>query len=146
MYTTSLDYNGTSEESITFFKIVQNKIHFAAHGNTAAEIVFARADAKLPNMGLKTFSGEAVKKTDIDIAKNYLTEEELATLNRMVSAFFDLAELRAMNRQPMYMKDWIQEIDDFSERYGKGVLENAGKVSRNQAVEHASKEYRKYKE
>lgn len=95
---------------------------------------------------MKTFSGEAVKKTDIDIAKNYLTEEELATLNRMVSAFFDLAELRAMNRQPMYMKDWIQEIDDFSERYGKGVLENAGKVSRNQAVEHASKEYRKYKE
>ena len=146
LYATSVDYDPRTPESLEFFKIVQNKIHFAAHGHTAAEIVSQRANAELPFMGLTAFSSERPTKDEVGIAKNYLTEEELATLNRMVSAFFDLAELRAMQHQPMYMRDWIVELDDFSKRYGKGMLSSAGTVSHQEALTKAEAEYRKYRQ
>ena len=125
LYATSVDYDPRTPESLEFFKIVQNKIHFAAHGHTAAEVVAKRANAELPFMGLTVFSGKQPQKSEVGIAKNYLTDEELAMLNRMVSAFFDLAELRAMQHKPMYMRDWVVELDDFAKRYGKGILLNA---------------------
>ena len=146
LYATSVDYDPRTPESLEFFKIVQNKIHFTAHGHTAAEIVSQRANAELPFMGLTAFSSERPTKDEVGIAKNYLTEEELATLNRMVSAFFDLAELRAMQHQPMYMRDWIVELDDFSKRYGKGMLSSAGTVSHQEALTKAEAEYRKYRQ
>ncbi len=146
LYATSVDYDPRTPESLEFFKIVQNKIHFAAHGHTAAEVISQRANAELPFMGLTVFSSEQPVKDEVGIAKNYLTEEELATLNRMVSAFFDLAELRAMQHQPMYMRDWIVELDDFSKRYGKGMLSGAGTVSHQEALEKAEAEYKKYRQ
>jgi hypothetical protein len=145
IYATSVDYDPRTPESVEFFKIVQNKIHFAAHGHTAAEIIAHRVDSELPFMGLTVFSGDKPRKTDIGIAKNYLTENELAVLNRMVSAFFDLAELKAMQHLPMYMKDWIIEIDDFAKRYGKGILVDSGSVSHSDALKKAEKEYEKYR-
>jgi hypothetical protein len=146
LYATSVDYDPRTSESLEFFKIVQNKIHFAAHGHTAAEVISQRANAELPFMGLTAFSSEQPTKDEVGIAKNYLTEEELATLNRMVSAFFDLAELRAMQHQPMYMRDWIVELDDFSKRYGKGMLSSAGTVSHQEALAKAEAEYKKYRQ
>jgi len=146
LYATSIDYDPRTPESLKFFKIVQNKIHFAAHGHTAAEVIAQRANAELPFMGLTTFSGEQPTKGEVSIAKNYLTEEELATLNRMVSAFFDLAELQAMQHKPMYMRDWVVELDDFAKRYGKGILPNAGMVSHQTALEKANAEYEKYRQ
>jgi len=122
LYATSVDYDPRTKESREFFKTVQNKIHFAAHGHTAAEVIASRANAKLPNMGLTVFSGQQPVKSEVSVAKNYLTKDELEMLNRMVSAFFDLAELRAMQHHPMYMKDWVVELDDFAKRYGKGIL------------------------
>jgi hypothetical protein len=145
LYATSVDYDPRSSESLVFFKTVQNKIHFAAHGHTAPEVIANRANAELPFMGLTSFKGKQPRKTDIDVAKNYLNENELKTLNRMVSAFFDLAELRAEQHIPMYMKDWIDELDNFAERYGKGVLQDAGSVSHEQAVIKAEAEYEKYR-
>ena len=145
LYATSVDYNPSAEESVEFFKIVQNKLNYAAHGNTAAEIIFDRANAQLPFMGLTTFKGNRPTKSETKIAKNYLSEDELARLNRMVSAFFDLAELRAMRREPMYMKDWVSEVDDFAERYGEGVLLGSGNISNKQAIEKAESEYEKYR-
>jgi hypothetical protein len=121
-------------------------IRFAAHGHTAAEVIAQRANSELPFMGLTSFSGEHPTKVEASIAKNYLTEDELAALNRMVSAFFDLAELRAMQHQLMYMRDWLLELDDFSKRYGKGVLLNAGTVSHQAALEKATAEYEKYRQ
>ncbi|MDR1581154.1 MAG: virulence RhuM family protein [Synergistaceae bacterium] len=146
LYATSVDYDPRTPESVRFFKIMQNKIHYAAHGHTAAEVIAKRADAALPFMGLTVFSGSQPTKNEAAVAKNYLTEEELATLNRMVSAFFDLAELRAMQHHPMYMKDWVTELDDFAERYGKGILVNAGTVSHEAALEKAGQEYEKYRQ
>jgi len=146
LYATSVDYDPRAPESLEFFKIVQNKIHFAAHGHTAAEVIAKRTNAELPFMGLTVFSGERPTKSEVGIAKNYLTEEELATLNRMVSAFFDLAELQAMQHRPMYMRDWIVELDDFAKRYGKGILPNAGTVSHQTALEKVSVEYEKYRQ
>ncbi|MEG1886573.1 MAG: virulence RhuM family protein [Oscillospiraceae bacterium] len=146
IYATSVDYDPRATQSQEFFKIVQNKIHYAAHGHTAAEVVFNRANAELPFMGLTTFNGEKPAKNEVGNAKNYLSEDELAVLNRMVSAFFDLAELQAMNHKPMYMKDWIGEIDDFAKRYGQGILLNAGAVSHQQALEKAGREYQKYQQ
>jgi hypothetical protein len=145
LYATSVDYDPHTPESQKFFKVVQNKIHFAAHGHTAPEIIAGRADAELPFMGLTTFAVQKPLKSDVGIAKNYLRKDELATLNRMVSAFFDLAELRAMQHQPMYMKDWLAEVDDFAGRYGKGVLSDAGRVSHAEALEKAEREYDKYR-
>jgi hypothetical protein len=146
LYATSVDYDPRTPEALEFFKIVQNKIHFAAHGHTAAEVIAQRANAELPFMGMSVFLGKQPTKGEIGIAKNYLSSEELAVLNRMVSAFFDLAELRAMQHQPMYMRDWVSELDDFAKRYGKGILSNAGTVSRQSALEKASAEYEKYRQ
>ncbi len=145
LYATSVDYNPTAEESVEFFKVVQNKLHYAAHGNTAAEIIFARANADLPYMGLTTFKGERPIKSETKVAKNYLSKDELATLNRMVSAFFDLAELRAMRKEPMYMRDWTAEVDDFADRYGQGILLGSGSISHQQAMLKVEVEYEKYK-
>jgi hypothetical protein len=145
LYALSVDYDPRAPESQEFFKIVQNKIHYAAHGHTAAEIVAGRANAELPFMGMTVFSGGQPTKSDAGIAKNYLSEDELAVLNRMVSAFFDLAELQAMRQRPMYMKDWIVELDDFSKRYGKGILPGAGTVTHKEAIEKANTEYEKYR-
>ena len=146
LYATSVDYDPGAQESLEFFKMVQNKIHYAAHGHTAPEIIAGRANAELPFMGLTTFEGEKPRKNEVGIAKNYLTGEELARLNRMVSAFFDLAELQAMEHKPMYMKDWVRELDDFSKRYGKGALQDAGTISHKEAIEKAEQEYEKYRE
>ncbi|MCL2710507.1 MAG: virulence RhuM family protein, partial [Planctomycetaceae bacterium] len=146
LYATSVDYDPRTSESREFFKIVQNKIHFAAHGHTAAEVIVARADAEQPFMGLTAFSGAHPTKDEVGIAKNYLNEEELALLNRMVSAFFDLAELQALQHRPMYMKDWVAELDDFAQRYGKGILTGSGTVSHQSAMTKAETEYTKYRQ
>ena len=145
LYATSIDYDPRRPESLEFFSIVQNKIHYAAHGHTAAEVISQRANAADPFMGLTVFSGEQPVKSETEIAKNYLTEEELKMLNRLVSAFFDLAELRAMQHQPMYMRNWVAELDDFAGRYGKGILSGAGTVSHQAAIDHAHSQYEEYR-
>lgn len=144
LYATSTDYDPKSEESKKFFATVQNKIHYAVNTQTAAEVIYDRVNAEKEFMGLTTFSGEIPVKKDISIAKNYLTKEELQRLNRIVSAFFDLAELKAMEHKEMKMKDWIVELDKFTKNYGKGTLQDAGKVSHKKALEKAEKEYKKY--
>ena len=144
LYATSVDYNPKSKESITFFKTVQNKLHYATHQQTAAETIHARADAEKEFMGLTTFSGSIPVKAETTIAKNYLTEDELFRVNRMVSAFFDLAEIKAREHTRMQMQDWVAELDKFTGIYGKGMLKDAGKISHDKAVEKAEKEYRKY--
>jgi len=144
LFATSQDYNPKGKESIAFFKVVQNKLHYAAHGNTAAEVIAKRADAGKPFMGLLSFSGGDVRKTEIASAKNYLTEPELKVLNNIVSAYFDLAEVKAMNHDPMQMQDWIVQLDRMIEMFDKKVLADAGKVSHDKALAKAEKEYRKY--
>ena len=144
LYATSIDYNPKALESIKFFKIVQNKLHYAAHGNTAAEVIARRANAGKPFMGLLTFSNGGVSKKDIAIAKNYLNEEELKILNNIVSAFFDLAEVRVMKHEPMYMKDWIAQLDKLIGIFDKKVLTEAGSVSHTAALKKAAVEYKKY--
>ena len=145
LFATSVDYDPNSEECKQFFQIVQNKLHYAVNKQTSAEIIFNRADAEKPFMGITTFTGEQPNKNDSMVAKNYLDEKELSVLNRMVSAFFDLAELHAMNHEPMYMRDWLPQVDDFADRYGKGILQGAGTVSRQSAIEKATEEYKKYR-
>lgn len=144
LYATSVDYDPKSQESINFFKIVQNKLHYAAHGHTAAEIIAHRADAGKPFMGLLTFSGGEITRKDISIAKNYLKEMELKKLNNIVSAYFDLAEVKAMDREPMYMKGWIAQLDRLIQTFDGKVLENAGSVSSERAKKKAEAEYKKY--
>lgn len=144
LYATSIDYDPKSNTSIEFFKIVQNKLHYATNKHTAAETIHSRADAKKDFMGLTTFTGALPTLSEISVAKNYLTEDELFRLNRMVSAFFDLAEIKAKEHTKMTMADWVVELDKFAENFGKGVLKDAGKVSNKQALEKAVKEYRKY--
>lgn len=146
IYATSIDYDPKTEVSQHFFKTVQNKMHFAAHGNTAAEVIYKRIDADKPNLGLTNFKGEQPSKQEIQVAKNYLTEEELNILNRTVTAYLELAELQALNRKPMYMQDWITRLDDFLRMVGNEVLQHAGAVSHDQAVKKAELEYVKYKE
>ena len=145
LYATSVDYNPNTRESRLFFKTVQNKLHYAAHGHTAAELIAQRANAELPYMGLTVFEGEQPTRAEAAVAKNYMTERELRRLNRLVSAFFDLAEEYAESHHPMYMKDWIAELDDFAERYGNGVLVGAGSISHERALEKASREYDAYR-
>lgn len=145
LYGTSADYDPRAPESRTFFKVVQNKLHYAAHGRTAAELIAERADASKPHMGLTSFAGEQPKRSDVRVAKNYLTQDELTTLNRMVSAYFELAELRALRRQPMHMQDWVDELDVFAERYGEGVLPNAGSISHKAALGRAELEFDAYR-
>jgi len=144
LYATSIDYNPKALESVKFFKIVQNKLHYAAHGNTAAEVIARRANAGKPFMGLLAFSNGGVSKKDIAIAKNYLNEEELKILNNIVSAFFDLAEVRVMKHEPMHMKDWIAQLDKLIGIFDKKVLTEAGSVSHTAALKKAATEYKKY--
>ena len=145
LYATSQDYDATMSETFEFFKIVQNKLHYAASGHTAAEIIFDRANAELPFMGLTVFKGKRPVKSEVTVAKNYMTEKELFALRRMVNAFFDMAELKAERREPMYMKDWLETLDTFSRNFGVGVLEDAGSVSHIDAVEKAHREYTTYR-
>ena len=144
LYATSVDYNPRSEESILFFKMVQNKLHFAAHGHTAAEVIYERANAEKPFMGLTTFSGELPVLKDISIAKNYLHENELKILNNLVSGYFDLAEISAIEQRPMYMSDYIQQLDAVLTSGNRPLLAGAGSISHAQAIEKATTEYRKY--
>lgn len=144
LYATSVDYNPKSAESIAFFKIVQNKLHYAAHGHTAAEVIYERADADKPFMGLQTFSGDFPVKKDIGIAKNYLDERELKVLNNIVSGYFDFAEIQAMRRNPMYMSDYVEHLDNILMATGEKVLEGVGSVSHAQALEKANEEYQRY--
>ncbi len=144
LYATSLDYNPKALESIKFFKIVQNKLHYAAHGNTASEVIVKRANAGKPFMGLLSFSNGGVSKKDIVIAKNYLDEKELKVLNNIVSAFFDLAEVKVMEHKPMYMKDWIIQLDKLISVFDKKVLTEAGFVSHAEALKQAEAEYKKF--
>ena len=144
LYATSVDYDSNSQESIAFFKTVQNKLHYATNQQTAAELIYSRADATKDFMGMSTFRSSQPIKSDVDVAKNYRTKDELFRLNRLVSAFFDLAEIKAQDHKQMRMKDWIVELDTFSGIYGKGVLKNSGKISHKQATNKAIEEYRKY--
>lgn len=146
LYATSVDYNPQADESIQFFKIVQNKLHYAAHGHTAAEVIFKRADADKPFMGLTTFSGELPALKDIGIAKNYLTESELKVLNNLVSGYFDLAEINAIEHKPMYMSDYVEQLDSVLSSGNRKLLQGNGKVSYEQAITKAKSEYRKYQE
>ena len=145
IYATSIDYNPKSEVTQKFFQTVQNKLHWAAHGHTAAEIIYQRANAKLPFMGLTTFKGNKPVKSEIGIAKNYLTEEELTVLNRLVSAYLDIAEVNALQRKAMYMRDWIEILDGFLKMSRQEVLTNAGKISAELARKKAEAEYQLYK-
>lgn len=144
LYATSVDYNPKSSESIAFFKMVQNKLHYAAHGHTAAEVIYERADAEQPFMGLRTFSGDFPTKKDIGIAKNYLDEKELKVLNNIVSGYFDFAEIQAMRHNPMYMSDYVEHLDNVLKATGENLLEGAGSVSHAQAIAKATEEYQKY--
>ncbi|MGN1479246.1 MAG: virulence RhuM family protein [Acutalibacteraceae bacterium] len=144
LYATSVDYDPKSSESIAFFKMVQNKLHYAAHGHTAAEIIYERADADKPFMGLTAFSGDFPTSKDIIAAKNYLTEDELKILNALVSGYFDFAEVQAMRHNPMYMSDYVEHLDNLLKSTGETLLTDAGKVSHTQAIEKAKKEYQKY--
>jgi len=144
LYATSADYNPKSTESIAFFKMVQNKLHYATHGNTAAEVIYNRADSEKEFMGLTTFSGDFPTKKDITVAKNYLSENELKVLNNLVSAYFDLAEINAMEHKTMYMTDYVEQLDRILSSAGKEVLDGAGSVSHKQAMEKAETEYQKY--
>ncbi len=144
LYATSVDYDPDSAESIAFFKMVQNKLHYAAHGHTAAEVIYERADAEKPFMGLTSFSGSNPAKKDVTIAKNYLTEDELKILNNLVSGYFDFAEIQAMRHNVMHMNDYAEQLDRLLEAQGDPVLDGAGKISHKQAVDKAIDEYRKY--
>ena len=145
IYATSIDYNPKAESSVQFFKQVQNKMHWAAHKHTAAEVIYQRADADKNNMGLTTWSGNRIKRSDVEVAKNYLDEKELDALNKIVTAYLDIAEVHALNQEPMYMKDWLETIDDYLRMTRRDILTTKGKVTHQQALEKAHLEYEKYK-
>ena len=145
IFSTSIDYNASSDICIEFFKTMQNKFHYAAHGHTASEIICERSDASKINMGLTSFKGKNVTKQDSHSAKNYLSEEELDRLNRMVTIYLEFAELQAMGRKPMYMKDHLSRVDEILKMTGGELLNHAGSKSHTQAVEQADKEYETYK-
>lgn len=144
LYATSVDYNPKSDESIKFFKMVQNKLHYAAHGHTAAEVIYERADAEKPFMGLTSFQGGFPTKKDIVVAKNYLDEKELKVLNNIVSGYFDFAEIQAMRHNPMYMNDYVEHLDNVLKVTGEKLLEGSGSISHAQAMTKANEEYQKY--
>ena len=144
LYATSVDYNPKSSESIAFFKMVRNKLHYAAHGHTAAEVIYERANSEQPFMGLKSFSGDFPTLKDIGIAKNYLSEDELKILNNIVSGYFDFAEIQAMRHNPMYMSDYVEHLDNVLKTTGEKLLQGAGTVNHAQAIKKATEEYRKY--
>ena len=144
LYATSVDYDPKSAESVAFFKMVQNKLHYAAHGHTAAEVIYERADAGKPFMGLTSFPGDFPTAKDITVAKNYLSADELKILNNLVSGYFDFAEIQAMRHKPMYMSDYVEQLDRILTSTGEALLTGAGTVSHGQAMEKAKAEYRKY--
>jgi hypothetical protein len=144
IYATSMDYDPNASTTMEFFKIVQNKMHFAAHGHTAAELQYQRADAARPFMGLTSWAGDRPRKADVTVAKNYLNDEELDTLNKITSAYLEFAELQATNKRPMYMQDWISKLDDFLKLGDKQLLNHAGKISKAQADEKALSAYATY--
>lgn len=146
IYATSIDYDPKAEQSILFFQTVQNKMHWAVHGNTAAELVYERADSTKPYMWLTHFKSIHPTRQEVSVAKNYLNEEELNLLNRMVTAYIEVAEIQAMSQTPMYMNDWIKRLDEFLKMTGKDILEHAGKMSHDKATQKAYDEYEKYKE
>ena len=144
IYATSVDYDAKDERTKEFFKTVQNKMHYAVHGNTAAEVIYNRVDSKKENIGLTSFKGNMPTKSETEIAKNYLSKEELDMLNRMVSAYLDVAEINALNMHPMTMRDWIGELDGFLTMTHKEILEGAGKISHEKALKKAHEEYDEY--
>lgn len=146
IYALSIDYDPRTEATKKFFQTVQNKMHYSVHGQTAAEVIYNRADAEKDFMGLTSWTGSFPKRSDTDIAKNYLSEDEVDTLNRIVSMYLDFAELQAKEHKPMYMKDWIQKLDDFLKLSGKALLDHAGKISAEMAKQKADTEYDKFKE
>lgn len=145
IYATSIDYDPHTESSIRFFKQVQNKMHWAAHKHTAAEVIYQRADAEKENMGLTSWSGDTIHRSDVEVVKNYLSEAELDALNKIVTAYLDIAEVHALNQEPMYMKDWLETIDDYLKMTRRDILTTSGHVSHKQALEKAHAEYDKYK-
>lgn len=146
IFSTSIDYDPNSEICRQFFATVQNKMHFAAHGQTAAEVVFTRADASLPNLGLRSWRGRIPSKREAEIAKNYLNENELSLLNRIVALCLDFAELQALSRAPIYMRDWLQKIDGFLQLSGREILQDTGAISRSQAIEKAHTEFARFRQ
>ena len=145
IYATSIDYDPSAEASVQFFKQVQNKMHWAAHRHTAAEIVYQRADAEKENMGLTSWEGKRIKRSDTEIAKNYLTQTELDALNKIVSAYLVIPEVRALAHEPMYMKDWLETIDDYLKMTRRDILTTKGRVTHKQAIDKAHAEYEKYR-
>ncbi len=145
IYATSIDYDPRAESSILFFKQVQNKMHWATHKHTAAEVIYQRADAEKEHMGLTSWQGKSIKRTDVEVAKNYLNKNELDALNKIVTAYLDIAEVHALNHEPMYMKDWLETIDDYLKMTRRDILKTKGSVTHKQALEKAHVEYEKYK-
>lgn len=145
IYATSIDYDPHAESSVLFFKQVQNKMHWAAHKHTASEVIYQRADAQKENMGLTSWSHETIRRSDVEIAKNYLTQQELDALNKIVTAYLDIAEVHALNQEPMYMKDWLETIDDYLKMTRRDILTDNGQITHKQALDKARSEYDKYK-
>jgi hypothetical protein len=146
IYATSIDYDPRAEVSKDFFKIIQNKMHWAAHGHTAPEIIYGRADASKPHMGMTNWVGAKIRKSEVEIAKNYLAEQELDILNRIVTMYLEFAELQAINRKPMTMRDWIAKLDDFLKLSGRDILTHAGRISHDAALQKAHEEYEKFRQ
>lgn len=145
IYATSIDYDPKAESSMLFFKQVQNKMHWAAHKHTAAEVIYERVDAEQPNMGLTSWQGKNINRSDVEVAKNYLNEKEIDALNKIVMAYLDIAEVRALNHEPMYMKDWLETIDDYLKMTRRDILSTKGRVSHLQAIKKAHEEYEKFR-
>jgi hypothetical protein len=146
VYATSIDYDPKTEQSLMVFKTIQNKMHWASHGETAAETIYRRVNSEKEHIGLTGFKGEIPTKKEVEIAKNYLAEDELNILNRMVTAFLEIAEIQAIDRTPMYMADWIKQLDSFLKMTNKDILQHSGTVSHQKAIDKAHSEYKIYKE
>ena len=145
IYSTSIDYDPQSESAKQLFKQVQNKMHWAAHGHTAAELIYGRADAEQPNMGITNFPGNKLLKRDVEVAKNYLNEDELTILNRIVTAYLEIAEIQALNQIPMTMQDWAERLHQFLTMTGRELLTHAGTISHERAMQKAHEEYEEFR-
>lgn len=145
IYATSIDYDPKAESSVLFFRQVQNKMHWAAHKHTAAEVIYERVDAEKQNLGLTSWQGETIRRSDVEVAKNYLSENELDVLNKIVTAYLDIAEVHALNHEPMYMKDWLETIDDYLKMTRRDILKTTGYISHKQAIDKAHSEYDKFR-
>jgi len=146
IYSTSIDYDPNHDVSREFFKVIQNKMHWATHGQTAAEVIHGRADASKPNMGLTNWEGGVIRKEEVSIAKNYLTEEELGILNRIVNMYLEFAEIQAIDQKVMTMRDWLAKLDDFLKLSGRNILTHAGKISHDEALQKAHVEFELFRE